>query len=273
MDNLYSIILGIIQGLTEFWPISSSGHLVIAHDVLQFDFVDNLSFDAALHLGTLLALVVFFWRDIIRYIVAWVKSFANWNLQNDLSQRMAWFIFVGSIPAGVVGYFIDQWAETVFRNLWLVALLLIGVGLLFIVFERIFQKTKELAQMGWLTAIIIGLAQVLALVPGVSRSGITILAGLSQGLKRSVAARFSFLLSLPVVFGAGLKKMFELGSTGLEGSEWFVIIIGLLTAAVVGYMAIRFLLRYLENHSLNIFAYYRFLLGVVVIIYLLVNQF
>ena len=269
MDYIYSIILGIVQGLAEFWPISSSGHLVIAHELLHFDFVDNLSFDVALHLGTLVALFILFAKDIYKYIVAWLKSFANWDLRNNLDQRVAWFIVVSSMPAGVVGYFIEDLAETVFRDLWLVALLLIGVGVLFIVFEKISQKIKELDQMDWRTAIIIGLAQVLALVPGVSRSGITILAGLSQGLRRAVAARFSFLLAVPVVFGAGLKKLYDVSTAGLASNEWLIMVVGFLSAAIVGYLAIRFLLKYLENHSLNVFAYYRFLLGAVVIIYLL----
>jgi len=271
MDYFYSTLLGIIQGLTEFWPISSSGHLVIAHDVLNFDFSDNLGFDVALHLGTLAALLIYFWRDIIKYIVAFFKSFANWNIKDSVDQRISWYIFIGTIPAGVVGYFIEDYAETIFRNSWLVAGLLIGVGILFIIFEKVFKKIKSLDNMSWTGAIVIGFAQVLALVPGVSRSGITIIAGLSQGLKRETAARFSFLLSIPIVFGAGLKRIVEVAGQGLQLSEWAAIVIGFIAAAVVGFFAIRFLLRYLVEHSLNIFAYYRFVLGFVIIVYLLLT--
>lgn len=269
MEYLYSILLGIVQGLTEFLPISSSGHLVIAHDLLGFDFIDNVSFDVALHLGTLVALFTFFWRDIVAYIVAFCRSLANWDLQNNLDQRLAWFILVGSIPAGLIGYAFEDTVERGLRDPWLVALLLIGVGLLFIVAERVFSKVKELAAMNWRTALTIGVAQALALAPGVSRSGITILAGLSQGLKREAAARFSFLLSIPVIFGAGVKKLYDVSQEHLAGHEWLVMALGFVTAAAVGYWAIRFLLRYLAHHSLAVFAYYRFLLGAAVIIYLL----
>ncbi|MBU0597890.1 undecaprenyl-diphosphatase UppP [Patescibacteria group bacterium] len=269
MDYLYSIILGIIQGLTEFWPISSSGHLVVAHEWMDFSLANDLSFDVALHLGTLAALVIYFSRDIYKYIVSFFKSFANWNLHNDLDQRMSWFILVGTIPAAVVGFFISGLAETVFRNLWLVALLLIGIGLLFLAFERIFKKTKGLDQLGRRGAIIVGIAQVFAFVPGVSRSGITILAGLTQGLTRAAAARFSFLLSVPIVFGAGIKKIIESVNAGNTSDEWVLMLIGFLSAAIVGYLAVAFLMRYLVWHSLDVFAYYRILLGIVIILILL----
>ncbi|MFA6098654.1 MAG: undecaprenyl-diphosphatase UppP [Patescibacteria group bacterium] len=269
MDYLYSIILGIVQGLTEFWPISSSGHLIIAHELLNFNFVDNLSFDVALHLGTLAALLVFFSKDLARYIVSFFRSFANWNLANDFNQRMAWYIVVGSIPAGVAGFFLESKADTVFRNLWLVAVLFVAVGLLFFVFEKYSKKIKNLEELSWRGAIIIGLMQVLSLLPGVSRSGITILGGLSQGLKREQAARFSFLLSVPVIFGAGLKKMYDGLQAGFTGGEWLIILVGFLTSAGVGYLAIRVLLSFLQRRPLNAFAYYRIILGLAVIIFLI----
>lgn len=268
---VYSIILGIIQGLTEFLPISSSGHLVMAHDLLNFGFVDNLSFDVALHVGTLLALILFFWRHIYKYIIAFFQSLAKWDLKNNFDQRMAWFLVVGSIPAGIAGFLLESMADTVFRNLWLVAILLALVGILFIIFEKIFQKINDLNALNWKNVIVIGLAQALALLPGVSRSGITILAGLSQKLKREEAARFSFLLSIPVVFGAGLQKLFEAVHSGLTSQDWLVLLVGLITAAVVGYLVIKFLLKYLTSHSLNIFAYYRFLLAAVVILWLVLR--
>jgi len=291
MDFIYSIILGIIQGLSEFLPISSSGHLVIAHDLLNFGFVDNLSFDVALHVGTLLALVFFFWRDIYKYIIAFFKSFAKWDLpsttedhhtfigkwsravvlglKNNFDQRMAWFIIVGSIPAGIAGFLLESKADSVFRNLLLIAILLASIGILFIIFERISQKTNDLSNLSWKGVIVIGLAQVIALLPGVSRSGITMLAGLSQKLKREEAARFSFLLSVPVVFGAGLQKLFEAVHSGLTSRDWLVLLVGLMTAAIVGYLVIKFLLKYLASHSLNVFAYYRFLLAAVVVLWLI----
>ena len=271
MDSIYAIILGIVQGLTEFCPISSSGHLVIAHEILDFNFVDDLSFDVALHLGTLVSLVIFFWKDIVKFIVAFFRSFANWNLSGDINQRLAWFVAVGTVPAAVVGYFIADLAESVFRNLWLIsALLIVGAGFFFII-ERISKKNKELTELTWGGAIIVAFAQVLALVPGVSRSGSTIIAGMFLGLKRHVAARFSFLLSIPVVFGAGVKKMIDVSNIGLSSNEWVTVLIGFVSAAIVGYFAIAVLLRFLERRSLNIFGYYRLLLGVIIMIFLIVR--
>lgn len=269
MENIYAAILGIVQGLTEFWPISSSGHLVIAHDILDFNFVDDLSFDVALHLGTLVSLVVFFWKDITRFIVAFFRSFANWNFSGDVNQRLAWFVAVGTVPAAVVGFFVADLAETVFRNLWLVSGLLIAGGALFFIAERVFQKEKELTELRWSGVIIVACAQVLALVPGVSRSGITIVAGMFHGLKRHVAARFSFLLSIPVVFGAGLKKMYDVATAGLSGNEWMAVLVGFVSAAIIGYIAIGVLLKFLERRPLNIFGYYRLVLGVLIMIFLI----
>ena len=271
MDFLYSVILGAIQGLTEFWPVSSSGHLVIAHDLLDFEFSSDLGFDVALHLGTLLALLVFFYKDIYRYILSFIKSFANWNIKKDLDQRIAWYIFVATFPAAIAGYFLDDIAETLFRNLWLVAGMLVLFGIFFIIFEKLFPKIYELDKLSWYGAILIGVAQAIALVPGVSRSGITIITGMSQGLKRSVAAKFSFLLSIPIVFGAGLKKILDVSAEGLAGSEWAVMAVGFIVSASVGYLAIKFLLKYLQNNPLNVFAYYRFALAAVVIIYAVVQ--
>ncbi len=269
MDYFYSTLLGALQGLTEFWPISSSGHLIIAHDLLNFGFIDNLTYDVALHIGTLLALVIFFWQDLIRYIVAFFKSLAKWNLRNDLDQRLAWYIVVASVPAAVGGYFLEGWADTVFRNLWLVAALLIAVGALFLIVEKRSKQALVLGEATWKTAILIGLAQVVALLPGTSRSGITTLTGMTQGLKRSESARFSFLLSIPVVFGAGFFKIFGALQENLTSREWILILVGIIAATAFGYFAVRFLLRFFQNHSLSAFAYYRFILGGAVILYLL----
>ncbi|MFA5051686.1 MAG: undecaprenyl-diphosphatase UppP [Patescibacteria group bacterium] len=268
-DFFSAIILGAVQGLTEFWPISSSGHLIIAHDLLNFGFVDNLTFDVALHMGTLLALVVYFWRDLARYIVAFFRSLANWNLKNDHDQRMAWYIILASIPAGVGGFLLESWADTVFRNLWLVAILMILVGLVFLIVEKKSRQSKDLSQATWKTALWIGLSQVIALLPGTSRSGITTITGMTQGLKRSESARFSFLLSIPVIFGAGLLKLYDATKENLTSHDWLLILSGIISAALVGYIAIRFLLKFFQTHSLNAFAYYRFAVGGAIIIYLL----
>lgn len=269
MAYLYTIILGIIQGLTEFWPISSSAHLVIAHEIFKFEFIDNLGFDVALHWGTLIALLIFFRKDIVNYIIAFFKSFANWDLKNNANQRLAWYILIASLPAFVFGYFWGDKIEKASSDPIIISFLLIVFGIFFIVFERVFVKVKDLDQLDLKSSFQIGLAQVVSFMPGVSRSGITILAGISQKLKCEAAARFSFLLSIPVVFGAGVKKIYDLMSINLSGNEWIILFLGFITSLVVGYFAVKFLLRFLVNHSLNIFGYYRIVLGIIIILWII----
>ena len=264
MDYLLSILAGIIQGLAEFLPISSSGHLVIFHEIFKFDFVNDLAFDVALHLGTFLALVLFFYRDLEKIIRGFFSSLTNWNLSNNYNQRLAWLIILGTIPAVIAGYFGEDLIERYFRSPISVALMLIAVGLLFFVFEKKALKTGDLQTLSKTDSVIIGLAQALALIPGVSRSGITIIAGLGRKLKREEAARFSFLLSIPVVFGAGVKEVFNFGGLGLN--DLVIVILGGLSATIVGYLAIKYLLKYLANHSLNIFAWYRLTIGCLILI-------
>jgi undecaprenyl-diphosphatase len=271
MDFIYAIILGIVQGLSEFWPISSSAHLVIAHDLLKFDFVDDLTFDVALHVGTLLALLIYFRHEVVRYVGAFLRSLTNWNLKNDFDQRIAWFIIVASVPAAIGGFLLEKWADTVLRSLWLVGGLLGAVGVVFLIAEKYSSKKRSFEELDWKTSILIGCAQVLALFPGVSRSGITTVTGLSQGMSRLAAARFSFLLSMPVIFGAGMKKMFDAYKAGVSSHDWLVMLTGATTAALVGYFAIRVLLKYFERHSLNAFAYYRIGVAAALMIYLVLR--
>lgn len=269
MDILYSIIAGIIQGLTEFLPVSSSGHLVLFHDFFGFDFADNLSFDVVLHLGTLAALLVFFWSDVLKYLSAFFQSFFNWDLKNSPSQRLAWYILAGTIPAVVAGYFFEREIELIFRHSALVAAMLIAFGLVLYLADVYFSKIRTIDQLNWPGSFLIGVAQALALIPGVSRSGITIIAGLSQKLKREEAARFSFLLSIPVVFGAGAKKVFDLFSeSAISSSQVFVLALGFLSSAVVGYLCIKYFMRFLQNHSLKVFAVYRIILGIIILLVL-----
>lgn len=269
IDFLYAMLFGAIQGLTEFWPISSSGHLVIAHDVLKFDFIDSLSFDVALHLGTLVALFIYFWADIRRYIVAFARSIANFQVKTDADQRLAWLLALGTLPAAGVGFFLGDWIESSVRAVWIVASMLILGGVLFILFERYLKPSRDLAGLGWRGALVIGIAQAVALIPGVSRSGATILAGLGAGFSRSTAARFSFLLSIPIVFAAGINQMLKVFSEGVSVDTWLLMAAGFLVSAIVGYGAIRFLLKFLTQHSLNVFGYYRIVFGLVLVAYLL----
>lgn len=267
MDYIFSIIFGFIQGLTEFLPVSSSGHLVVLHEIIEFQFADSLTFDVVLHAGTLLALVIYFFKDIIQYFLAFFKSFRKFDLKNNLEQRIAWFILAATLPAVFFGYFLEDVIESSFRSPLLVSLTLILGGFLFIIFEKIFSKRKNLAELNLKSSLAIGFFQVLALVPGVSRSGITILGGLSQKMKREEAARFAFLLAIPVTFGAVIKRASSLFASNIKAGDGLVLLLGFLAAFVSGYLVIKFLLNFLKNHSLNVFAYYRFILAAGVIVY------
>ena len=265
MNYLLSIIAGILQGLTEFLPISSSGHLLLFHDVLGFDFSDELLFDVMLHLGTLVAVVVFFYHDLEKIIRGFLSSLVNWNLRNNYNQRVAWLVVAGTMPAALAGYFFEDFISTTLRSPLIVGIMFIVIGLLFFVFEHLAKKQKDIQMMSVPDSLIVGLAQILSLVPGVSRSGITIIAGLSRRLKREEAAKFSFLISAPIIFGAALKKILELPV--LNGADFLMLVLGGLSAALTGYLTIKYLLKYLANHSLNIFAWYRLIIGSLTLIW------
>lgn len=265
MDYVLAALAGLIQGLTEFIPISSSGHLILFHDIIGFDLPDNLAFDAFLHMGTLLALVVFFFKDIVRIIKGFFASLAKWDLKNDAYQRLAWMVIIGIVPAGLAGYFLEDLISLYFHDspyaTLVVAVMLVVIAGLFFVIERYAGRAvKLLEKLKVSDSIIIGIAQAIALIPGTSRSGITIIAGMWRGFKREEAARFSFLLSIPVVFGAGLKSVTDMGMA--SSAQWPLLAIGFATAAISGYIAIRFLIRFLSNHSLKAFAWYRLVMGV-----------
>lgn len=268
MTYILSIFAGILQGLTEFLPISSSGHLVLFHDLLKIDLPDDLTFDVILHLGTLVALILFFWSDIIKYLKAFLKSFISSDFKNDIEQKLAWYILIATIPAAVFGYLFEEQIKSIFRNPNSVALMLIIFGIFLGLADKFGKKLKEIKQLNLSNSLVIGLAQAIALIPGVSRSGITIIAGLSQKLKRESAARFSFLLSMPIIFGAGIKKISEISIS--QNNEIIVLVLGFLSAAISGYLCIKYFLKFLENHSLWVFVWYRVVLGVVILVILFI---
>ena len=270
MDIFYSILAGVIQGLTEFLPVSSSGHLVLFHDFFNFNLPDDLAFDVVLHLGTLVALVLFFYREIIKYVFSWIQSFFKWDLKNNNNQRLAWYLFLATLPAAFVGYFLEEQIETVFRGSFSVALMLILFGVVLYLADKYLLQVKTIEQLNLNNSLVIGVLQSLALVPGVSRSGITIIAGLSQKLKRGEAARFGFILSMPIVFGAGLKKVLDLYSDKLMiGSDFVILALGFLTSAITGYFCIKYFLQFLQSHSLAVFAVYRIILGIIILLLIL----
>lgn len=257
MTVFQAFILGLIQGLGEFLPISSSAHLILAPWL--FGWPDpGLTFDVALHIGTLLAVVAYFWRDWVDLILNGLFRGTSTN-----SGRMFWSLILASIPGGVVGFLFEKKAETVFRHPLLIAITLILIGVVLLTADRWGLKNRDEESLSIGQSFLIGLAQALAIIPGVSRSGITISAGLFLGLKREDAARFSFLLSTPIIAGAGLLKLRHLTLAAILQAPFLV---GFLTSAIVGFLVIGFLLRWVRRSDFAPFAVYRFLLGAFVIV-------
>ena len=268
-DIIQAIVLGIVQGLTEFIPVSSSGHLVIVPWLLGWGH-QSLLFDTVLHWGTLLSIFAVFWRDLWAIFVATLGSILRRSFA-DPNARLGWFIVVGSIPAAVTGLLFKDFLETLFSSPLTAGFFLLVTAALLAGSEKLSQRDHtvaiDLTKMRWGQAIIIGLAQAIALAPGISRSGSTMAAGLMTGLRRSEAARFSFLLGTPAFFGAALLQLID--TLQVDPSEVVTqapeLIIGAVVSAGVGYLAIRGLLAYLRSRSLNIFALYCLIVGLVVI--------
>lgn len=268
IEYFQAIVLGIVQGATEFVPVSSSGHLVIVPWLLGWP-APPLLFDTVLHWGTLLSIVLVFWRELWAILIAMLQSLARRSLQNPHA-RLGWFIVVGSIPAMVVGLLFKDFFESLFHSAQIAGLFLFmtaGFLLLSEWIARNRQATDDLDHMGWGQAILVGLAQAIALAPGISRSGSTMAAGLATGLRRDEAARFSFLLGSPAFFGAGLLQLIDALATdaGEVAAQAPLLVIGFGVSALAGYLAIRGLLAYLRSHSLYIFAVYCVAMGLVVI--------
>lgn len=259
-----AIILGIVQGLTEFLPISSSGHLILTQWATgwQGELINSLTFDVALHFGTLTAVLWYFWRDWLKLGKATLRIVQGKAMAYEA--KLVWYLVLATIPAVIVGLSLEDMVETAFRNPVLVAAALVVGSLVMWCADRYSSKVRHLGEMTLGHALFVGAAQAVALIPGVSRSGITISAGLAAGYRREDAARFSFLLSTPVIAGAALHKVHHIT---FQGHAAWGCILGTLSSAVVGYLAIRFLIRYLERHSLNIFVWYRLALAAVVVLY------
>ena len=273
MDGLiHAAILGLVQGLTEFLPISSSAHLILVPRFLGWNdpFVDSSAFDVMLHLGTLVALLVYFWRDLIRLLRAWLASIRDRSLAGDPERRLAWLLLVSVIPAAIQGAAFESFFDRAFRDAvaWIGVFILAGAGLLWLA-ERWGSRTRDLEALTLRDAAVIGLGQALALFPGTSRSGITIAAGLLLGLQREAAARFSFLMAVPVIAGAGLWKARTLVGSGLEGAAVEQLVVGVVVSAVAGFIAIAFLLAFLRRNSTAVFIAYRVVLAAVVFAFLL----
>lgn len=262
-----ALILGLVQAITEFLPISSSAHLILAREALGFDTVDGLTFDVALHIGTLIATVIFFWGDLRGLIRGFVTSLSRRGDRTDPAQRLAWYVLAACIPAAIVGFEFETGIETYFRHPAVIVVTLILGAFLFLWVEKRFAHEGDMQSLTFWRATLIGLTQTLALIPGVSRSGITIATGMMCGLRREQAARFSFLMAAPITFGAALKKSIDLFASGgpIPADERIALVVGILASGIGGWLVIRFLLNFLRRHGLQTFAYYRIALALVVL--------
>jgi undecaprenyl-diphosphatase len=266
---IHAAILGIVQGLTEFLPISSSAHLILVPRLLGWNdpFIDSAAFDVMLHMGTLVALLVYFWRDLIEILGAWLASIRDRRIGDDPQRRLAWLLIVSVIPAAILGAALESFFDQAFREhyQWIAVFVLVGATLLWLG-ERRGTQTRGLDGMVLRDAVTIGAAQALALFPGTSRSGITIAAGLLLGLKREAAARFSFLMAVPVIAGAGIWKARTLVGADLGGAHVNELIVGIVTSAIFGFAAIAFLLRFLRTNPTTVFIAYRIVLAAVIVV-------
>ena len=266
MTILQAIILGIVQGLTEFLPISSSGHLLIVPWLFNWHFLLenpdlNKTFDVALHLGTFFSLIAYFWRDIGRLLAAWMRTIAHRKLDSP-EGRLAWLIIVSTIPAALVGVAFEDVIVTRLGQPWMIAVLMIVFGLVMWLVDRTAKLDRDIDALTWSDGLIIGVAQALALAPGVSRSGITMVTGLLLRLNREAAARYSFLMSIPIIGGAAAYKGLQVAQGGLPAGTAAPFAAGIAAAAVSGFAAIWFLLAYLKRHSFELFVIYRIVIGI-----------
>jgi undecaprenyl-diphosphatase len=264
LTPLQALVLAAVQGVTEFLPISSSGHLILVPYFLKWP-DQGLAFDIATHVGTLLAILVYFRRDVRDLVVGFFTGQPR-SADGDYNPRhLAWMIVLATVPAGIAGLLLKDWVETQARSALLVAGTTIVYGLLLGVADRLGRHAKKLGEIGWQAALVIGMAQALAIIPGTSRSGITITAALLLGLTRPAAARFSFLLGIPVFSLAAAKQALDLLETGVTAAELVPMGIGLAASAVIGYAVIAWLLQWLRSRSLTVFVVYRLLLGAVIV--------
>ena len=278
MLTLQAIFLGIVQGLTEFIPVSSSAHLVIFPWLFGWDnpTIGSLSFDVALHLGSLLAVIVFFASDWWKLIKAWFKSVAERKIGEDQDRRMAWYLLAACVPGGIAGVLLEGRINAAFHetpiprgSMIAMAAAMALLGALLWLADSKGRHERPLGKLKLKDALLIGLAQAGAVIPGVSRSGSTITAGLALGLERDAAARFSFLLSAPLIAGAGLKSLVELAASVKAGAvpsaDLSVFPVGFIAAALSGFLCIKFLMAFLKKHSTRVFAWYRFALAALVL--------
>lgn len=253
---------GIVQGLTEFLPISSTGHLRIVPALFGWE-DPGAAFSAVIQIGTMLAIVVYFWRELTQVAFAWARGLVDPSVRSSLECRLGWYLVMATIPVGAIGFLLRDQIENGARNLWLIASTLIIMALFLLVAEKVGTRARTEEDLTATDAVVVGTAQALALIPGVSRSGSTITAGLFLGLTREAAARFSFLLSVPAVVGSGLFEARKIGDAGGPGMG--VTVLATIFSFGVGLATIAWFLRYITTHSTMVFIVYRIALGVLLI--------
>jgi undecaprenyl-diphosphatase len=263
---LQAIVLGIVQGLTEFLPVSSTAHLIIIPWLLGWD-DGGLTFDVALHVGTLAAVFIYFFRDWLQVIAQGFGLNFGSDAALGRNRNLLWLLAAASIPAAIIGFLFEKKVETTMRSPYVIGLTAIGIGIVMLIAERIGSQKKDLGHVSAADGLAIGAAQAIAIIPGVSRSGITISAGLFRGLDRQAAARFSFLLLTPVTAGAAGKKLWDImrHEGGIPPDMQTAFIAGMLVSAITGALAIGFFLKYVRTRTLAPFVWYRIVFGIIVI--------
>lgn len=272
MSIVESIILGIVQGLTEFLPISSTGHLTLAGKLMGLISETEpqrwTAFIAVIQIGTLIAIFAYFWKDIVNITLTFLKEnlFARKQFKaQSPDSKLGWMIILGSVPVFIIGLGFKDFIEGAFtKNLFVISGSLIALGIILGIGEKIGKFRKEINEVAWIDAVLIGFAQSLALIPGSSRSGTTITMGIFLGLKREAAARFSFLLSIPAVFGSGMLQFYE-SLEYLDNQGFIALAVATIFSAISGYLTIAFLLNYLRKNSTFIFVFYRIIIGLVIL--------
>jgi undecaprenyl-diphosphatase len=267
LSVLQAIVLGITQGATEFAPISSSGHLILLPWLFEWPILSdpelNKTFDVALHIGTLVGALVYFRRDVARYLVAWVRSIRARRIR-DTDERLAWALVVGTVPGVIAGATLEGLIQDQLGQPWLIAVMLAAFGVVLYVVDRTARTRRHLAGLGVRDGLWLGVAQAVALQPGVSRSGVTITVARAMGFDRDAAARFSFLLSLPIIAGAGVYKGLDVARDGIPAGMGAAFAAGVVASAISGFLVIAFLLSYLRRHDFGAFLWYRLAAAAVV---------
>ncbi len=268
MSIVQAIILGIVQGATEFIPVSSSGHLVLVPWLLGWQ-PAGLAFTVVVHVGTAIGVLLFFWREWL----AMLKGIFVWLRKREVNAdlKLLGLLILGTLPAALIGVFFQSFVENLFNDPILVAVMLITTGAILVAGERLGKPERPMGALTWVDGLLIGLAQMIAIVPGISRSGSTITAGLLRKVQRDDAARFSFLLSTPIIIGSGAIEVLDLAKAGLGAAQVEVLVLGFLAAFITAFFVIRWLLTYLRSHSTNIFAAYCAVAGLLCVVIALIG--